>query len=70
MVINFLCHSLKKGVTQKIPQFKLWVTFNTNSPLHFCEKKLKPQRSSKSLFSLQTHRRTYVNLYSFERSLK
>ena len=32
--------------------------------------KIKPQRSSKTLFSLQTHLRTYVNLYSFERSMK
>ena len=35
----------------------------------FLEKKIKPQRSSKTFFSLQTHFGTYVNLYlySFER---
>ena len=36
----------------------------------FLEKKIKPQRSSKTLFSLQTNLRTYKSLYSFERSTK
>jgi len=39
---------------------------NINSFLtDFRGKKLKPQRSSKKFFPLQTHLKTYENLYSF-----
>ena len=44
--------------------------FFLNTKVHvFAGKKLKPQRSSRNLFSLQTHLGTYEHLYSFERLL-
>ena len=46
--------------------------WNLSSSLYtvFAGKKLKPQRSSKIFFSLEIALGTYINLYSFESSMK